>query len=125
MTSGSAATSASTGIEKTAGSLVVTGIAAGEHDHVGDERIGRRTVVLRLRTQLIERPRRRSDRRGRGRDLVDPGSHVRRQSLGGLALSDGLADEVDVGQDLVDRLRVDDDDRETQLAHPRDVVGRA
>ena len=123
MTSGSSAISRSTAMSNLSGEPVVIALGAGELDHLGEERVVGRTVDRPGRVELVEEPRTglAGDRRG---DRVEAGLHLLGDRVGLVAATDRVADQPDVLEDRIDRRRVDDDDRQAEVAQPLDVVGR-
>ena len=77
---------------------------AGQLDHLGDERVVGRTEDVLRRVELVERPRR-GQALDRGGDLVEAGPHRGRQVARRRSLADGIADQLDVGEDALDVAR--------------------
>ena len=85
-------------------------VAAGELDHLGDERVVGRGVDVGRRVELVEHARP-GQVRGRGLDLVEVGAHAAVRSRASAPSPTAVADQLDVLEDRRDVRGVGHDDR--------------
>ena len=104
------------------------GFAAGLGHHVRHERVlGRREDLAgrAVVADLVVDPRSGAGAGGRRMDGLHVGAHPVDDRVGGGWFAHRVADEVDVVIDAVDRRRVDDQDRDLELAELGDGLGRS